>query len=288
VKPAPFEYAAPTTLVEAVHVLDEHADDGKVLAGGQSLVPTMNFRLATPAFIVDLNGLDGLRYVTPSSEGTRIGALTRHVDLLGVRGPSAVATSLRVVAPHIGHAAIRNRGTFCGSIAHADPASEWCVLAAALDARIAVESANGSRQLGAADFFQTVFTTALEPNEIVREVVIPELAGETTVAFEELARRAGDFALVMAYAAITVRAGRVVGARVALGGVADVPVRARDAEVRLIDAAVGDVAAVEEAARLAADACRPSSDLHATAEYRRRAAAVLTRRTILRAIAQQP
>jgi carbon-monoxide dehydrogenase medium subunit len=228
VKPPPFEYHAPRSLDEALALLAEHGDEAKALAGGQSLVPLLNFRIARPARLVDLNGVEELAGL----DGLRIGAMTRAREL----ERSEVATPLlREAVRHSGHAAIRNRGTVGGSCAHADPASELPCALTALDARFHVRSARGSRALGADEFFVSAFATALEPDELLTEIEVPAVAAGTGWAFVEHARVHGDFAL--AGAAVLVAPGR---AAVALLGAGDRPVRATAAEEALADGATAD------------------------------------------------
>jgi carbon-monoxide dehydrogenase medium subunit len=279
-KPVKFEYRAPSKLADALELLAEVGEDGKVLAGGQSLVPSMNFRLARPSFIVDINGLVNLTYVDASGESVRIGALTRHSMF---EAPAVVAGPLGALlsraARHVGHLPIRVRGTFGGSIAHADPAAEWCMLATLLDATMIATGQTGEREIGAREFFKTVFTTALEPTELLTEIRLPKLAETSRVGFVEFSRRAGDFAIVAAATVLDMTDGNISGARVALGGVGGTPVRAPGAERVLAGNAPS-----QEVFRAAADAAgsevEPIADIHGDAEYRRDLVRVLTRRAL--------
>ena len=189
-KPPSFTYHAPASVGEALELLAS-LSDAKVLAGGQSLVPSMNFRLARPGNLIDINRLSDLSYVREEQGWLAIGALARHVDFESASVPDPLGALLRTIAHQIGHLPIRVRGTFVGSVAHADPAAEWCLLAVTLDAEMVCQSVDGTRVVGSADFFDTVFTTALEPSELLVEVRIPLLDPEIRVGFQEFSRRAG-------------------------------------------------------------------------------------------------
>ncbi len=284
-KPTPFEYYAPRTRQEALELLAEYAGEAKVLAGGQSLVPSMNFRLAQPSILVDLNGVDDLFGVTPAEGGgLLVGAMTRHRTV--ERSP-IVAERAPLIAeamPFIAHPQIRNRGTFGGSLAHADPAAELPALAVALDAQVRVQNASGDRWIPAGDFFLGLFTTALEPDEMLVEVEIPPLPGRTGTAFEEFARRHGDYALVGTAAVVTLRDdGTVAECKLVFLSVGDMPVVAASAS-----AVLRGQRPSEDAIRAAAEAVTgdidPQADIHATAEYRMHLSKVLARRTLTRAV----
>ena len=198
-KPAPFQYHAPRTIEEAVATLARVApDDGRVLAGGQSLVPTMAFRLARPRHLVDINGVAALSRLVVENGKLCIGATVRHAAFERPVAKGPLGELLREVVRHIAHKPIRARGTFCGSIAHADPASEWCLVAAALGAEMVARSARGERVIPAKDFFSGIMTTALQEDELLTEVRLPLLAADTRFGFCEFNRRAGDFAIAMA------------------------------------------------------------------------------------------
>jgi carbon-monoxide dehydrogenase medium subunit len=266
VKPVAFEYFAPGSLEEALGLLAE-VEDAKVLAGGQSLVPAMNFRLARPAAIVDVNGLPGLDGVSVD-EDVRIGALTRHKGLENPGIPGPLGRLIAVMARHVGHMPIRVRGTFGGSLAHADPSAEWCLLARVLEATMVADSVTGKRLIPAADFFRTVFTTTLAPDELLTETRLPLLSERHLVGFSEFSRRAGDFALVMVAVVAELEGGVVREARVGVGGVSDVPLRLDSAE----EAMVGqpwELPTWEAAAEAARGEVEPFEDIHASAEYRR-------------------
>ncbi|HXV58266.1 MAG TPA: FAD binding domain-containing protein [Gaiellaceae bacterium] len=242
-KPAPFLYDDPRELKEALALLGREGEDAKVLAGGQSLVPLLNFRLARPERLVDVNRVAGLAYLRRDGEALRIGALARHADLERSADVAAGWPLLSDAVRFVGHPQIRSRGTVCGSVAHADPAAELPVALAALDARFHVRSARGARTLGAEELFVSFLTTALEPDELLVEVEVPAPPVGAGSAFVEHARTHGDFAL--GGAAAVVAAGDV---RLALLAAGPVPVRARAAERLAVEGApAGEVA--EEAVR---------------------------------------
>ena len=283
-KPAPFKYVRPHSVDEALALLSEHGDDAKVLAGGQSLVPLMNMRMAQPSVLIDINGLTDLSGIAHEGPQLQIGALTRQVD---VERSAEVTRRLPVIGEglrHVAHIGIRSRGTFGGSVAHADPASELPALVLALDGELVVRSAQGERIVPAEDFFRSYFTTAMEPTEILTAVRVSGPSSHRW-AFLEVARRRGDFALVGVITVLELgEHRRCQRARLALFGVSDVPVRARAAEDHLTSATVADDGAIDEAARLAAAGLTPSSDIHASAEYRRKVAEVLVRRALRTAV----
>jgi carbon-monoxide dehydrogenase medium subunit len=279
VKAAPFEYVAASTLDEAVSILAEHGDAAKVLAGGQSLVPLLVMRLARPELVVDINGIPGLDHVGVEDGVLRVGALARQ---RAVEQDPAVREAFPLVTEAvetIGHVAIRNRGTVGGSVVHADPAAEWPALLLALDGEVDVVGPTGDRTIGADELFMTVMTTSLAPDEIAREVRLrlPSGAGTVGTSFLELARRHGDFAIVGVAAVQGVDGGVVTHCRLALSGVGDTAVRARNAEASLVGSAPDD-AALAAAARMAGDEIQPSADIHGSAAYRRKVASVLVRR----------
>lgn len=281
-KPAAFEFRRASTVEEAVGQLEELGDDAKLLAGGQSLVPMMNFRLVRPSALVDVTGIGGLQYVEGEGEGLRIGALTPHrwVELMEEPEVLEGFGVLKRAARWVGHYPIRTRGTFGGSIAHADPSAEWCMLAVLLDAEIIVLGPGGERVIPASEFFYGFFMTALEPTEMVVEVRFPEPAPHA--AIQEFARRAGDFAIVAAAVSVDASEGKSRSASVVLGGVADVPLRVEKAEKVLEGAELG-AEAFEEAGREAARAIDPASDIHGSAVYRRDLASVLVKRALAEA-----
>lgn len=281
-KPARFSYFAPTDVAHAVELLTTQ-DDPKILAGGQSLVPAMNFRLARPATLVDVNGIPGLDGIVQSNGTVRIGALARHrrFERPPVAGP--LGALLEQMAHSVGHLPIRVRGTFGGSLAHADPAAEWCLLVTTLDGVIVAEGPEGSRRIPAASFFQTIFTTDLAADEMVVHVELPDLGDHHRIGFCEFSRRAGDFALVMAAAVVELDGdGTVVDARIGIGGAADRPVRTTDGESVVMGRRLeGDV--IEQAAAAAAGSAKTLEDIHGSADYRRDLVRVMTKRALIQA-----
>jgi carbon-monoxide dehydrogenase medium subunit len=282
-KPASFRYHAPKTVDEAVAMLAELApQDGRVLAGGQSLVPTMAFRLAKPAHLVDINGVEALNRLAVEGDKLVIGACVRHAAFHRQVCDGPLGKLLSDVVRHIAHFPIRNRGTFCGSLANADPASEWALVLAALDGEVLAKSARGERVVAARDFFQGVMTTALHDDELLAEARLPVLAAGTRCGFYEFSRRAGDFALAAALATYRVEGGKIVEPRVALGGVEVSPRRIAEAERALAGAEPGDTA-FRAAAAAAAAAADPMEDIVNTAEFRRDLVLAVTRRALERA-----
>jgi CO/xanthine dehydrogenase FAD-binding subunit len=270
-------------VAETVRALADAAGDGKILAGGQSLVPMLNMRLARPAIVIDLNGVPDLDVIAPSAAGgLRIGALARHADLAASAVVRERAPLLAEAARHIGHAAIRNRGTLGGSLAHADPAAELPAAVVALDASLVIVGRGGTRMVPADEFFVGLLTTALHDDEILTEIHVPPPRGAW--GFAELARRRGDFALVGVAAAVAADRG-AERARIVGFGVGDGPVRLRAAEDVLAGAAL-DGASAHAAGVAAAEACAPAADLHASAEYRRHLVAVLTEQVVTDVIAR--
>ena len=289
-KPPSFEYVAPTSIDEAVAALAQGGIEAKVLAGGQSLVPLLNFRLARPALLVDLNRIAELAYVTGRDGGIAIGAMTRQARV--ERDPALAHSQplLREAIRWVGHAAIRSRGTIGGSLAHADPAAELPAVVVCLDAQLSVIGPRGRRSIPAADFFLGYLSTALEPDEILLEAWLPALAPCTGQAWLEFARRHGDFALAGVAVSLCLRGERVETARIVLTGVGGTPVRAREAETLLIGSSVLErVSAAADAVRSAID---PDADIHASKEYRAHLAGVLTERAVRlayeRALASAP
>jgi carbon-monoxide dehydrogenase medium subunit len=278
-KPAPFLYAAPRTLEGALSLLKQHGSDAKVLAGGQSLVPLMNLRLARPAVLVDVNRIRGHDAVSPGTHGTRIGFLTRQRALERSPDLAARLPLLAEAVSFVGHPAIRSRGTIAGSLAHADPAAEIPAAITALDAEIVVRAKGRTRVIAARDFLLDVFTTALEPTEVLVEIRIPWRPREGT-AFVEVARRHGDFALVGVAAVLGASvSGSIERASLIVAGVARTPVRAREAEQMLAGARAAP-ALFAEAGRAAVAPLAPPSDIHATGAYRKRLACVLIERAL--------
>ena len=259
-------------------------EDGRVLAGGQSLVPTMAFRLAKPAHLVDINGVTALDRIAIADGKLAIGACVRHAAFHRPVCEGPLGKLLTDVVRHIAHYPIRNRGTFCGSLAHADPSSEWCQVLAALDGEVVARSTRGERVIAARDFFQGIMTTALRDDELLIEARLPMLPADTRCGFYEFSRRVGDFAMAAALGVYRVEGGKMVEPRVAVGGAEPNPRRIPEAERPLAGAAPGDKAfrAAAEAATAAVDAME---DATTTAEFRRDLVLAVTRRALERAAA---
>jgi carbon-monoxide dehydrogenase medium subunit len=280
-KPAPFEYHRPVSFLETFDLLDRYGDDGRILAGGQSLVPTLNMRLVTPRAVIDINRLPGLDAIHVTPDGLVIGALVRHETLLRSPLVQEHAPLIAAAMPHVGHAAIRTRGTVGGSLALADPAAELPACAVALDAAIRVSSRDGRRDVAAADFFRGIYTTALEPGEIVTELIVPRAAPAWRYGFDELARRHGDFALAGLAARVRMERGALVDTRLVFFGVGTGPVRARNAEAALIGRRA-DAAALTAAGRALDGDLDPPGDIHGSPALRRHLARVLLSRVVSR------
>ena len=283
-KPPIFDYVAAESHEHALDVLREHGDDAKVLAGGQSLVPLMSFRLAKPAVLLDINGLDGLDTIEMEDGRMSIGALTRQCELLTHPLIAERCPLMRAATEFIGHPAIRNRGTVGGSVAHADPAAELPILLQVLDAEIEVRSAGSRRTVPAEDFFMGLLMTGMEPDELLTGIsfALPEKG--VGWGFHEVARRHGDFALVAVAALVTLDdRGAVAEAAVALGGIADRPLRVASVEEALKgNRPTPDT--IEAASHLVDDAVTPVGDIHAGEGYRAHLGQVLTRRAICDAV----
>jgi carbon-monoxide dehydrogenase medium subunit len=285
-KPAPFKYFAPTGVNEALALLAEYGYDAKVLAGGQSLIPTMNFRLAQPAVLVDLNRIPELFYINPDPKtgGVLIGAMTRESQ---VEHSSLVAERAQLISetmPHIAHEQIRHRGTFGGCMAHADPAAELPTVAVALKANMKVRNQAGERRVPSEEFFISLFTTVMMPDDLLVEVAIPPLPPRTGWSFMEVARRHGDYALMGVAATVTLDGkNQCDEARLVYVNGGDRPVNAQ-AATDLLKGQALTPEAIEAAAETAANQdVEPPSDIHASAEYRRHLVKVLTRRALAQA-----
>ena len=282
-KPPPFDYLAPASVEEALALLGDLGEGARALAGGQSLVPLLNFRLVRPRHLVDLNGLTELAGIREDDGQLVIGAMTRQRAVERSALVRARCPLLAEAMPQIGHVQIRNQGTIGGSLAHADPAAELPAVVAALDGELVLRSARGQRVLKPEEFFVTYFTTAAAPAELLVEVRLPAMPPRTGSAFVEVSRRHGDFALVGVAATVTVdEAGVCTGSALALTGVGRTPVVAREA-ARALVGVKPTAEAVDDVGRRVADAVRPDSDLHASSEYRKHLAGVLTRRALARA-----
>jgi aerobic carbon-monoxide dehydrogenase medium subunit len=279
-KPAPFVRHVPRTLDEALKILAHVApEDGRVLAGGQSLVPIMAFRLAKPAHLVDINEVAGLDRLVSDGKALSIGARVRHAAFHKSVVDNPLGKLLAFVARHIAHYPIRMRGTFCGSLAHADPASEWCLVAATLEATMVAKSMRGERLLAAKDYFEGIMSTALTEDELLTETRLPLLASDAKFGFNEFNRRAGDFAMAAALVTYRLQGGKIADARVGVGGAEPSPRRIADAEAALNGQAPGDKA-FRAAAEAAAKAIDPLEDHQTTAEYRRDLVRAVVRRAL--------
>jgi carbon-monoxide dehydrogenase medium subunit len=270
VKPAPFAYTKARTLKQAVALLAKHKDDARLLAGGQSLIATLNMRLSAPELLIDINGIKGLDGIAKKGKAVEIGALARHAQV--ERSPIIAkhAPLIALAMPHIGHPAIRNRGTFGGSIAFADPAAELPACLVALDGEIEIAGPHGKRKVKAEAFFKGLFETALRPQEMVTAVRVPAAGKETRAGFAELARRHGDYAMVGLAASARADGKGLKDVRLAYFGVGGTPVRAKKAEAAL---AKGDVDGAVDALDL-----DPQGDVQATAAVKAHLARVLLRR----------
>ena len=294
-KPAPFDYHRPRSLDEALALLGQYGADAKPLAGGQSLIPAMNFRLAAPAVLIDLNAIaelqwDGTSEVVPSGQGLGttmvVPAMTRHRTLERSEVIARHAPLIAMTMPHVAHAAIRTRGTLGGSLAHADPAAELPAVMLALNATFTLTSQQGTRAVTADNFFLGLFTTAVEPGELLTSVAILPPQPRSGFAFLEVSRRHGDFALAGVAIAVTLdEAGRCEAARIALLSVGDRPALAAHAAAALTGRVVTDDAIREAASAAAAHDVDPPSDIHASSRYRRKLVEVLCRRGLHEAFA---
>jgi carbon-monoxide dehydrogenase medium subunit len=283
VKPAPFELHSPTTVEDVVAVLTEHGDEAKPLAGGQSLVPMLALRLTRFEHLVDLNGVGALATITLDGDHVRIGACARQAAVGRDPVVAQHAPLLTEATPLIGHFQIRNRGTMGGSVAHADPASEYPAVALALGAALEVTSTGGTRLVAADEFFTGTWTTVLESEELLTAIVVPASRGRRGQAIEEVARRHGDFALAGAVAVVDVDAqDRVTNAAIAMFGMGSTPLRAPDAERALVGQSGADTD-LSEIAQMAVHATDPPDDVHATATYRKRVGVHLVERVLNRA-----
>ncbi|NMH98412.1 FAD binding domain-containing protein [Pseudonocardia acidicola] len=283
-KPPAVKYARAGDVQEAVALLREHGADAKVLAGGQSLVPLMSFRLARPSILIDINRVGELDYIREDNGSLLIGAMTRQRDVEISRTVADAVPLLPQALHHVGHVTNRNRGTIGGSLAHADPASELPALVTGLAGELVVEGPKGSRTIVAEDFFVGTFTTAMEPDEVLAAVRLPRLPAGTGVAVEELARRHGDFAIVAAMAAVHLGSdGSVDLVRLAASGVDSVPVRLHAAEA-VLAGAQPTAEVIDAAAATVADSINPTGDVHAPASYRRDMARLLVKRAVAAAV----
>ncbi len=279
-KPAPFVRHVPRTVAETTDMLAEFApEDGRILAGGQSLVPIMAFRLARPAHLVDINGVSELARLSRVDDTLSIGAVVRHAAFHRPAVNGQMGRLLAAVVRHIAHYPIRTRGTFCGSIAHADPASEWCLLAATLSAEMVAASRRGRRAIAADRFFQGIMTTVLAEDELLAEVRLPIISEQTRFGFYEFNRRIGDFAMAMALVTYRLADGMIAEPRVGIGGAEARPRRIPEAEAALKGRPL-EPETFQAAAEAAAQAVDPIEDIQADAQYRRDLVRAVTRRAL--------
>jgi len=280
VKPAPFAYKKVRTLKEAVTLLAKHKDNARLLAGGQSLIATLNMRLSAPSLLIDINGIKGLDGIAKKGKFVEVGALARHAQLERSDVIARYAPLIALAIPHIGHAAIRNRGSFGGSIAFADPAAELPACLLAMGGEVDIANAKGKRKVKADAFFKGLFETALRPNEIVTAVRVPVADKNTRVGFAELARRHGDYAIVGLAASARTNGKGLADVRLAYFGVGDTPIRVKKAEAALVDDNV-------DAAVNALD-LDPHDDVQATAKVKKHLAGVLLRRVAAQLLEARP
>jgi carbon-monoxide dehydrogenase medium subunit len=280
VKPAPFAYKKVRTLKEAVTLLAKHKDNARLLAGGQSLIATLNMRLSAPSLLIDINGIKGLDGIAKKGKFVEVGALARHAQVERSDVIARYAPLIALAMPHIGHAAIRNRGSFGGSIAFADPAAELPACLLAMGGEVDIASTKGKRKVKVDAFFKGLFETALRPNEILTAIRIPVADKNTRVGFAELARRHGDYAIVGLAASARTNGKGLADVRLAYFGVGDTPIRVKKAEAALTD---GNVDAAVDALDL-----DPHDDVQATAKVKRHLAGVLLRRVAAQLLETRP
>ena len=279
-KPAAFRLHNPQSVAEAISLLAEYApEDGRVLAGGQSLVPSMAFRMARPAHLIDINGIHELSSINSEGDVLTIGACVRHATLETEDIPGPTGRLLRSVARHIAHYPIRTRGTFGGSLANADPASEWCCATVALDGELLLRSQAGQRRAPAIEFFQGIMTTSINDDELLVGCELPVLPLDARTAFIEFSPRKGDFAIAMALVVYRVVDGKMAEPRLAIGGVEAHARRISEAEA-VLDGAAPEKAIFAKAAQIAAVVCDPLEDVNNTAEYRRSLVRTLAERAL--------
>lgn len=283
--PAPFDYRAPSTLDEALSVLEERGDDAKVMAGGQSLIPLLKLRFAQPGLLVDIGRIGGLSGVARNDGRLRIGALTRHVDIERSRDLGGAWAILPEAAHWIADPLVRNQGTIGGSVCHADPSGDWGSVMLALDAELVARSSKGERVIGAADFFQGPFTTTLRPDEILTEIRIASSSKQTSGAYNKLERKVGDFATVAVAVQVELEGNKVSKAGIGLTSVGATNIKATAGEKALAGREPTDEV-IAEAARQAAAAAEPKSDIRGTAEFKKDVVRVFVQRGLKTAIAR--
>jgi CO/xanthine dehydrogenase FAD-binding subunit len=283
-KPASFEYYAPDSIEQALDLMSQYAGEAKILAGGQSLVPAMNFRVVQPSVLIDLNRAAGLSYVREEESTLRIGAMTRERELEFNPLILRWAPLLVEAAPHIAHPQIRNRGTIGGSIVNADPAAELPVLMLALSARLKAKSVSGERWIDAQDFFMGMFTTALEPDEILVEIELPASQPRTGWSFMEVAPRAGDYALMGVAALVTLdQNGKCEHAKLVYLNAGEGPMEAKEAEKLLIGESLNDPLIESTASKASETEINPFGNIHTSPEFQRHLANVLTKKALKQA-----
>jgi carbon-monoxide dehydrogenase medium subunit len=273
----PVEYEAPTTVADAIDLLGEYEEEASVLAGGQSLIPLLALRLARPAVLIDINGIDEMSGISATNGSVTIGAMTREYVAEESETVAGAVPLLAAALPFIGHEAIRNRGTIGGSLAHADPAAELPAVARALDAEFVVRGPSGERVVPAAQWFEGYLTTSRRPDELLVQVRFPAAGQGTGVSFQEVARRHGDFAIVGLAVSLVLSGGVISDARLAFAGLSYVPARAAAAE-ELLTGERPSAELFDEAARRATSDIDPPGDLHGSPDYRKTVAAALVRR----------
>lgn len=288
-KPAWFDYYAPHELTEALHILDDAGHDGRVLAGGQSLMPMLNLRILSPAVVVDINRIGALNRLQADSDHLTVGALVRHADLLRSREVRELWPLLFEATTQVAHMAIRNRGTVCGSVSHNDPSAEHPAVLVTMGGTVTIAGVKGRRELPAERFFTGMLSNALEPGEMVVELRYPRPTDRTGSAFVEFARRLGDFAIAGAAATLTMRDGTCQHARLTIVGMGDGPFRAEAAEQLLQGRRLGPNDAKDafaEAVAKVVAAVKPADDVHASSSYRRHLAGVMAARALETALAR--
>lgn len=281
--PAEFDYHAPTSVAEAVQLLQQHGDDAKILAGGQSLIPAMRYRLATPAVLIDIKNIDGLEYVRRDNGHLAIGAMTREATLESSLADhpdfSLLADAVRVIADPL----VRNLATVGGNLAHADPANDHPAVMLAYGAQIVAQGPNGTRTIPIDDFFVDLFTSALDHDELLTEIQVPAPASGSGGAYVKFERKVGDYAIAAVAVQLTMKDGVCTAARIGLTNLSPTPLRATEAEQALIGQAITDDV-LERAGQAAAAACDPSADLRGSEDFKRDMARVLTKRAIRKAV----
>ncbi len=282
-KPPPLDILTPTTIAEALALLSAHGEAARPLAGGQSLVPLLNFRLSRPEVLIDLNRIAKLSFIEERPDHIAIGVMTRERAIEESELIASQAPLLQEATTQIAHLPIRSRGTIGGSLSNADPAAEYPAVALALEFELIAQSERGERRIKAADFFEDVLTTALKPDELLTKIIVPKSPGQSSSAFVEIARRHGDFALAGVAAQITFSAGKPTDVRLAVCGAGSTASRLSAAEEIVLRDGAG-VEAIKGASAAAAAAVDPMADLHASADYRRRLVGVMTKRALQKVV----